>query len=293
MTKTAAAHSKMERLAPLVRCPVEGGALRWMGERMRCDACGAEFSASPEGIVDLRPPRPSFSDGGDYGRRYREAFNSAANPQAAPWGTAESFSAVALARKKRHVAAVGSLLLDRESSRPSTLCDLSGGAGHYTLAFANLFDSVFHCDLDPASLFYTQEKARALGLQNIYCLRADYFQPPFAGSLDRVLCLDTLIRGPAHEGRLLASIRNILAAEGAAVVDFHNWWHNPLRRVGLLAENFGANRSYARREVDGMLGKAGLTVRSYVPFRQETPKDNLLTSVIPPTRLIFSVAGSE
>lgn len=285
-------HRRMERLEQFVKCPREGGALRWTGQGMRCDSCGADFAASPQGILDLRPPQPSFSDDGDYGRRYRQALADPSGAAGVPWGTAESLSALDLTRKRRHIAAVRSLL-DAPVSRPSTLCDLSGGAGHYTLAFADLFDYVFHCDLDPSSLRYTQEKASALGYKNIYFIRADYFRPPFAASLDRALCLDTLIRGPEHEVRLLRCIGRILADDGAAVVDFHNWWHNPLRRLGLLKENFGRNSSYARRELDAMLSSAGLTRLRYVPFRQETSKNSLLTCMIPPTRMVFSVSVSK
>ena len=79
-------------------------------------------------------------------------------------------------------------------------------------------------------------------------LRVDYLKLPFSQALDYVICLDTLIRGRDHERGLLASIRDALKPGGHAVLDFHNWWHNPLRRLGLLPQNFGGNTSYNYRE---------------------------------------------
>src|SRR5262249_47574822 len=138
-------------------------------------------------------------------------------------------------------------------------CDLSAGAGHTTFAAAREFRLVFHCDLSVAAVRYASAAAKRTGVNNLVVVRADYFRPPFRDSVQRMTCLDSLIRGPWHELRLLASIRQALAPSGAAVVDFHNWWHNPLRRMGLLPQNFGENRSYTRREVLSLLAQAGIT----------------------------------
>jgi len=173
---------------------------------------------------------------------------------------------------------------------PSILCDLTGGSGHYTLALANQYDHVFHCDLDPASLFYTAKKAEAAGLRNMTFLRVDYMQPPFRRSIGDLLCLDTLIRGPEHELRLLRSIRGILRPGGSAVVDFHNWWHNPLRRLGLLKENFRNGKSYGVLEVKRLLNAAGYTGYHYASYRQEIARSrhaSRLLRMVPPTRLMF------
>ena len=101
---------------------------------------------------------------------------------------------------------------------------------------------MFHCDLSTQSLLHTAAKAREQGILNIAFLRIDYFQPPFRRSLDRLICLDTLIRAPFHELTLLRGIAASLAPRGRAVIDSHNYWHNPLRRMGWLPENFIENR---------------------------------------------------
>lgn len=119
----------------------------------------------------------------------------------------------------------------------------------------------------------------------------DYLRPPFRETLNRVICLDSLIRGEAHETRLLRTIQGALRPDGAAVVDFHNWWHNPIRRLGLLRNNFGLNRSYALNEVRQLLNEAGVVAPRYVPFHQETSSypwlRGLLQRVLPPTRFVY------
>jgi hypothetical protein len=68
-------------------------------------------------------------------------------------------------------------------------------------------------------LNYARRKAAERHLENIFFLRIDYFQPPFRHSLDRVLYLDTLIRGEAHDAMLMRSIADSLQPSGKAVID--------------------------------------------------------------------------
>src|SRR5437016_40988 len=100
----------LETIERFLKCPQDRGPLRWTGEAMRCEMCGTNFPASPDGILDLRPRQPSFWGGGEYGRRYRETLAAPSEHAGAAWGAAESLSQVDLARKRRHVEAVGSLL---------------------------------------------------------------------------------------------------------------------------------------------------------------------------------------
>jgi SAM-dependent methyltransferase len=145
------------------------------------------------------------------------------------------------------------------------------------------------------NLSYAARKAERLGIRNIHFLRIDYFAPPFRHSLDRVVCCDTLVRGERHEATLLRAIRGALKPEGRAVVDFHYWWHNPLRRLGLLPQNFGSNRSYGRREAEALLSSAGVRKFEYFPFHQEFSPSwrggRVVRRVIPPTRLVYRIGG--
>jgi SAM-dependent methyltransferase len=119
-----------------------------------------------------------------------------------------------------------------------------------------------------------------MGLENMVIVRADYLRPPFLNSIQQLTCLDSLIRGPWHDVRLLANIRQALVPGGSAVVDFHNWWHNPLRRLGLLRQNFGENRSYTKNEVQQMLKQAGIDEFVVSTFIQEADPHRLSARVL-------------
>src|SRR5262249_38686282 len=158
---------------------------------------------------------------------------------------------------------------------------------------ASRFRQVLHCDLSVDSLNYAAAKARAIGIHNVTFLRIDYLRPPFRGCLQRILCCDTLIRGLDHDQRLLSSIRNSLRSDGVALVDFHNWWHNPLRRVALLPQNFGDNVSYRREQVERLLKRQRIVKLDALGFHQELsaagPWIRPLGRILPATRLVYRV----
>ena len=130
-----------------------------------------------------------------------------------------------------------------------------------------------------------------MGLENIFFLRVDYFALPFCRSLDRLLCLDTLIRGEDHEKDLLNQIERAISSEGRAIVDFHHWWHNPLRRLGLLRQNFGENRSYTRSGAEGLMRECGIRgtrlVRFHQEFEPQSPFSKGFGWLLPATRLLY------
>jgi SAM-dependent methyltransferase len=169
-------------------------------------------------------------------------------------------------------------------------CDLSAGPGHTTFAAVRHARLVFHCDLSISVVDSASAKAARMGLENLVAVRADYFRPPFRACIDQLTCLDSLIRGPWHEVRLLISISKALARGGCAVVDFHNWWHNPLRRFGLLRQNFGQNQSYTRRQVEELLREAGIAEFATRGFVQEgDPRDvtgRIAQKLVPSTRFL-------
>src|SRR5947208_1409160 len=115
--------------------------------------------------------------------------------------------------------------------------------------------------------------------------------PSLRSSIDRLLCLDTLIRGQDHEKALLNQIERATASEGRAIVDFHHWWHNPLRRLGLLPQNFGNNRSYTRSGAEGLLRECGVEgwrlVRFYQEFAPESTSLKRISWLLPATRLLY------
>src|SRR5438876_8916321 len=94
-----------------------------------------------------------------------------------------------------------------------------------------------------------------------------------------------------HEKALLNQIERATASEGRAIVDFHHWWHNPLRRLGLLPQNFGNNRSYTRSGAEGLLRECGVEgwrlVRFYQEFAPESTSLKRISWLLPATRLLY------
>jgi len=239
----------------------------------------------PSGPVEI----PDLEMPAEYRQGYLQAWSQKweRDEAALPFGAAESLSPKMRRVRERQTAEVlRSLLLETAADCREVFCDLSAGAGHTTLAATREFRLVFHCDLSVTAVRYVSAAAKRMGVDNIVVVRADYFRPPFRNCVERMTCLDSLIRGPWHELRLLASIRQALAPTGAAVVDFHNWWHNPLRRMGLLPQNFGENRSYTRSEVLSLLAQAGIEDFEFGAFFQEGDfaRWPMLRSLVPATR---------
>ncbi len=278
----------------LFACPDDGTALVVDVRNLLCPACQRSFPVYDGKLVELLPSALSSVEADDeYLQGYQKEFSREfqRNPSALAWGAPESFQPDWVRRKKRQVDFVGELL---EPVQHAVLCDVSAGAGYYTRAYAARFDVVLHCDLSVDNLSYNLEKVEKGKHDNILFVRADYFRLPLRRSVNRLLCFDTLIQGPQHETRLLASIAGALRADGFALVDFHNWYHNPLRRIGLMPENFTPG-SYGRRAAADLIVKAGAGRPAYFPFRQEFEPESvvgrLLGPLIPPTRHIFRVSA--
>jgi ubiquinone/menaquinone biosynthesis C-methylase UbiE len=206
------------------------------------------------------------------------------------WGAPEGLPLRWTQLRQRQAREVLDFLRDESVERKEVFCDLSAGAGYCTFEASQKYRVVFHCDLSADSLAYAAAKAKRNQLENIIFVRADYFQPPFRNAIHHLVCLDTLIRGPWHEAAVLASVRRILASRGVAVVDFHNWWHNPLRRMGILRENFRGNKSYTRKELKKLLVATGINRFRTKGFIQEVDpahvSGQILSRWIPPTRLM-------
>jgi SAM-dependent methyltransferase len=279
----------------LFACPDDGAALVTSNIRsLECPACHRSFPVHDGKLVELLPsaPSPVVADG-EYLNGYHQAFSRKfrRNPEARAWGAPESHPREWVRRRTRQVDFVGGLV---ESAGNAVLCDVSAGAGYYTRAYAARFNVVLHCDLSVDNLSYNLEKLEKGKHDNIIFVRADYFRLPLRSCVDRLLCFDTLIQGPQHEATLLASIAGALRPDGFALLDFHNWYHNPLRRIGLMPENFTPG-SYGRRAAAELVAKAGAGRTAYFPFRQEFEPGSLagrlLGPLIPPTRHIFRMSA--
>lgn len=291
--------SDFSELAGGLICPDDGRTLRHQGSRFACPRCGRIFPVLEGRALELLPRAPLELPGRvspSYRREYQEEFRRPLEwgSGGLPWGAPEIQPANWMRKRQRQAAAILARLTAQDTSR-LLLCDISAGAGLYTLAAAPYFRTVLHCDLCADSLSYGLAQARRRKLDNVFFLRVDYLRLPFGRLLDRVLCLDTLIRGPDHERRLLSGLMACLAPAGQAVVDFHNWWHNPLRRLGLLPQNFGDCSSYSRRSAAGLLAGLEIAVLHYLPFVQEIDPAGAFVRLgrrlLPATRLVYTVAA--
>lgn len=273
-------------------CPDDASRLERGGDALSCTACGRSFPIHNGELIELLPKAPSidpsFSQG--YAEGYTEEFNRPFrwDKDAMAWGAPERRDPRWIERRKRQVRWIQSLIADHVGD---LFCDLSGGAGYYTLEYAKHFKQVVHCDLSIGSLNYVYHKAKSQSIDNIVFLRIDYFRTPFQHSLPLILCCDTLIRGPVHERLLLDSIRKSLAPDGTALVDFHNWWHNPIRRMKLLKQNFPSQGSYSKRQLDTLLREAGAMEFECFPFFQEFEQSGIVgkigSKILPATRLAY------
>ncbi len=279
-------------------CPDDHTCLVVTHGAFSCTLCQRVFPIVRRNVIELLPSKvpadpAEFTD--EYATDYRKEMGAhlKLESDAVAWGAEEEMPQNWISRRRRQVRAVVDLL-KVTVKKSAVVCDLSAGAGYYTFALAREFETVLHCDLSVQNLSYAVRKAAEAGLDNILFVRADYFAVPFRSSLDAVVCLDSLIRGEEHERRLLSSITKALAPDGTAIVDFHNWWHNPLRRLGLLRENFGMNRSYTRAEVRRMLSECGIRNATLYPFYQEIADDSikgrLLKFLLPPTRFVYLIS---
>lgn len=285
-----------------LRCPDEGGVLRESREALVCTECERSHPRIGQRVFEILPSSPAtfppHLSQTRYQADYQKFFEQSADlaKDALAWGAPELVNERWAKGRMRHAREVLALLRNGDSFA-AAFCDFSGGAGYCSFEAAQMYETVFHCDLSADSLVYSARKAERLGLGNIVFIRSDYFAPPFRKSVCHAVCLDTLIRGEWHELRLLESIRNALTPEGAAVVDFHNWWHNPLRRMGLLGENFAENRSYTVAEFRSLLTRVGVSEFGMRWFVQEKDDDGwkgrILARVMPATRFLVKLKTSK
>jgi SAM-dependent methyltransferase len=291
---------RLQTILELLSCPDDGQPLRLAKAQLLCSGCGRSFPLDREDLAEILPIHPvglPVSTSAEYCSAYLMLFEQQfqRDSPCLPRAAEETATGAWIRKRRRQVSAVLPLVTEGAEPGASVLCDIAAGAGHYTFAYAPHFRFVLHCDLSVQNLSYASRKARERNLKNVFFLRIDYFRPPFRQSLDRLLCLDTLIRGEGHDSMLLKSIAGCLKPTGRAVIDFHNWWHNPLRRLGVLPENFHSNRSYRRSETKKLLREAAFRDTQAFPFVQEfdpgSPIERICSKAVPSTRFLYRVSS--
>ena len=279
---------KLKDILSLVSCPEDHCSLEYYQDYLQCTGCGMQYPVLGNNFVELLPETISFHDKEcrSYWEGYKKQFERDYIwlEQAVAWGRCDLASPAWAAKRLKQVEFVKGLLAET-----AVICDISGGAGTYTFELAKSFDLVIHCDLSIENLNNVYRQKQQEKIDNLILIRCDYFSLPFFNSLPQLICTDTLIRGHNHERALLASLHDALSDTGKALVDFHNWWHNPLRRLGLLPQNFGSNTSYTKEGAEKLLFDSGIFHLQYFPFSQEqfVERSALFKKIIPPTRLMY------
>jgi ubiquinone/menaquinone biosynthesis C-methylase UbiE len=289
-----------EKIVASLCCPDDQKSLRLGNGALECSQCSRIYPVWEGEIIELLPrkpaePRSNPEYAADYQRQFHKNFEN--RQDSIVWGIAEARSPSWKLHRERQARRVLSMLRsDGAPLQDLILCDVSAGIGDYTLSYARHFKWVLHCDLSVDALRYASGRSRRMGLENVFFLRVDYFALPFSHSIDRLLCLDTLIRGRDHEMALLNQIRMAISGQGRAIIDFHHWWHNPFRRLGLLRQNFGTNRSYVRSGAEGLMRECGIEAWKLVRFYQELePADPFpkgLSWMLPATRLVYEIGAA-
>ncbi len=217
----------LRRFYKIFACPDDKGKLSYERRSLHCSKCGRVFPVFSANLVELLPSKPyplrlnnaiEESYWSTYilslGKRFRS------NPSGIGWGYLPALSPGlrTFVKKEREVAR---RYLDAHIQ--GLICDVSGGAGSYSLKFAKEAKLVLHCDLDVDAVNCALNQAEKRKLKNILFVRADYLQLPFASNVfDAMICIDTLERGLSHELRLLTEILRCLKSSGRFVADFHN-----------------------------------------------------------------------
>lgn len=289
----------LEEITKYVSCPDDGGTLIHASQGLYCQQCTRTFRFLEHNFLELLPLKPVLipreKGSQSYWAEYFEEFNRPFqfNKDAKAWGAPEKNPDRFVRVRQRAAREVIRLVREGADHAADVFCDVSSGAGYCTFEAALKYRLVFHCDLSLDSLAYASTKAKREGIDNIAFVRADYFQLPFRRTIPQIVCLDTLIHGHWHEAKLLRSICRAMDPGGVAVVDFHNWWHNPVRRLGLLPDNFVDNQSYGRASLQSLLMRAGIERFEITPFVQEVDPagqcGKVLSRLIPATRFLVRV----
>lgn len=240
-----------DELLKFLRCPDDLAALQRHGAYLQCTCCKRKFNIFSENTIELLPKTAyciSVSE------RYREIYCNLLktefswNKSAKGWGDLEMLVPGVKEYVKQLNRTVSELL---GSNLRGAICDISGGAGNYSLQLSEKAQLIFHLDLDPNSINSAFFKSKIRQKENAVFLRADYLQLPFANEcLDGIVCLGhTLSHGFHHEHRVICEIVRCLKTGGTAIVDFSNYGR--LWKLSALKNSSGC--TYTPRQLAQLL----------------------------------------
>ena len=279
----------LKELLPLLFCPDDRGNLYYLNdESLKCNKCGRKFRVYNNNFVELLPSaqykRQRNKDKyhyiidnywSEYYKFFNEKFNW--NDKAIAWGAFEITPERYKIRKQKEIQIINELT----RNCGGIFCDVSAGAGLFTLPYSKEFDIVINCDLSVDNLNYVHKKAIDQKINNILFIRCDHLSLPLKPeSINLVISVDTLIYGSDHDLKLLSEIERILDSSGCAVVDFSNKFH----KIPLIKRPCYRYRAY---EIKKVLKKIGLQKFMFVRFVQENL--GFFNRLIPATRFVVKI----
>ncbi len=284
--------SLVHTYAYLLRCPDDQSVVRVQSnDFLECKNCSRTFAILAHNCIELLPKEP-YKPPSTYQNAHEERFFAyynqlshakfKASSNAIAWGAPERISVKAHRRKLSQIAQLIASIKESGKESDSIVCDVSAGAGYFSLPLSASAKLVVNCDLDVTNLNYVMNKATRATRNNILFVRCDLFASPFAENcFDTMICTDTLIYGDLMARRFLSAIVRSLANNGIAWVDFYNRLHrNPFHAPYMVG--------YMRRECERFLDGIECLSYSYQGFHQEL--GGKLWWLIPATRHIFRLS---
>ncbi|MEJ2615464.1 MAG: class I SAM-dependent methyltransferase [Ignavibacteriaceae bacterium] len=264
-------------------CPDDSSELVSVDNKLMCSNCKRKFNIW-DNIIELMPqnhyPEFTFYQScyeENYFKNYYRMFNEEFHPNqnAKAWGSEENISKKQFLRKKREV----SQIIKKYDFDNKIICDISSGAGWFTLNVSNKSKLIINCDISVSNINYVVNKSKLIGIANLLLIRTDYFKPPFKeNTFDVIFCTDTLAYGNIQTLEFLKNIYKTLKKGGAAIVDFYNRLHrNPFHKPYMTG--------YTKSEAENLIEKTGFRKYTYEGFYQEFK--GKITKILPATRHIF------
>jgi len=215
---------KSNELLNFLRCPDDLAGLTYEEGYLQCVACRRHFKMLAHNIIELLPNRAYPLSSHLYNKVYHRLLERKFvwDPNAESFRPLERENAGYIGYAEQIIKIVREML---GNNLQGVFSDISGGSGTYSLPFSKDAHITFHLDLDVNSINYAYSKSQTARCKNVFFLRSDYLQLPFANKcLDAIICLGyTLSHGIDHEHRVISEILRCLKPNGKAVVDFLNF----------------------------------------------------------------------
>lgn len=213
----------------ILSCPDDGSSLNLQKDALICNSCNRKFIIK-ENFIDLRPrERLLLNEKGVVESAYDSYYDTLMQN-----GDPGKFGTFGLISNSVPPGFVNETIshLQKYVRTEQIVCDIGAGSGDYSVEMARKCKIIFHCDLDMSGITLAQEKAKDIGITNIFFLMCDYFRLPFKQrTIDFAYTIDIIERGSKHDRQLLSEIVRIIKKESLVAFDCHSKERSSLTRI--------------------------------------------------------------